>query len=100
MKWNTINPLGTSHQSSRAISGTILYLVSESLRLIQKSGNPKFGASDAAVLKNYKRHIDGAIKFIPTWVKVCVALALTMGTMVGWKRIVITVGGGKSATIT
>ena len=33
-----------------------------------------------------------------TWVKVAVALALGLGTMVGWKRIVITVGGkiGKS----
>jgi PiT family inorganic phosphate transporter len=69
-----------------------MYLVSESLRLIQKSGNPKLSAADQAVLKNYKRHLDGAIKFIPTWVKVCVALALGMGTMVGWKRIVVTVG--------
>src|SRR3954449_7731019 len=33
-----------------------------------------------------------ATKFIPTWVKVAVALALGLGTMVGWKRIVITVG--------
>jgi phosphate/sulfate permease len=30
--------------------------------------------------------------FIPFWVKVAVALALSLGTMVGWKRIVITVG--------
>jgi phosphate/sulfate permease len=29
---------------------------------------------------------------IPFWVKVAVALALGLGTMVGWKRIVITVG--------
>src|SRR6202021_3110589 len=28
----------------------------------------------------------------PTWVKVAVALALGMGTMIGWKRIVVTVG--------
>lgn len=69
-----------------------LYLISESLRLMQKSGNPKFSAIDQAVLANYKRHIDGAIKFIPVWVKVCVALALGLGTMVGWKRIVVTVG--------
>src|SRR5262249_10552762 len=69
-----------------------MYLVSEALRLMQKSGNPKFADADAAVLKNYKKHIDNATKFIPTWVKVAVALSLGMGTMVGWKRIVITVG--------
>jgi len=44
------------------------------------------------VLANYKKHIDYATKFIPTWVKVAVALALGLGTMIGWKRIVITVG--------
>jgi PiT family inorganic phosphate transporter len=36
--------------------------------------------------------LDNATKFIPSWVKVAVALALGLGTMVGWKRIVITVG--------
>jgi len=69
-----------------------MYAVSEALRLMQKSGNPKFSTADAAILKNYKIHIDNATKFIPTWVKVAVALALGMGTMIGWKRIVVTVG--------
>jgi PiT family inorganic phosphate transporter len=36
--------------------------------------------------------LDDSTKFIPTWVKVAVAVALGLGTMVGWKRIVITVG--------
>ena len=31
-------------------------------------------------------------KFIPWWVKVVVAIALGLGTMVGWKRVVVTVG--------
>jgi inorganic phosphate transporter, PiT family len=69
-----------------------MYTVSESLRLIQKSGRPAFTKSEAAVLANYKKHIDAATKFIPNWVKVAVALALGLGTMVGWKRIVVTVG--------
>jgi PiT family inorganic phosphate transporter len=69
-----------------------MYVVSEALRLMQKSGKPQFSPEDAAILKNYKSHIDNATKFIPTWVKVAVALALGMGTMIGWKRIVVTVG--------
>jgi PiT family inorganic phosphate transporter len=44
------------------------------------------------MLTNYKKHIDNATKFIPGWVKVAVAMALGLGTMVGWKRIVVTVG--------
>ncbi|HEY6389212.1 MAG TPA: inorganic phosphate transporter [Candidatus Acidoferrum sp.] len=69
-----------------------MYLVSEAIRLMQKSGKPAIAAADAAVLKNYKSHIDKATRFIPLWVKVAVALALGLGTMVGWKRIVVTVG--------
>jgi PiT family inorganic phosphate transporter len=69
-----------------------MYVVSESLRLMQKKGDPKFSEADAAVIKNYKKHIDNATKFIPGWVKVAVAIALGLGTMIGWKRIVVTVG--------
>ncbi|MBV8674299.1 MAG: inorganic phosphate transporter [Acidobacteriaceae bacterium] len=69
-----------------------MYVESEALRLMAKSGNPKFTSPENAVLANYKKHLDMSTKFIPPWVKVAVALALGMGTMVGWKRIVITVG--------
>jgi inorganic phosphate transporter, PiT family len=69
-----------------------MYVISEALRLMQKSGKPEISAADAATLKNYKSHLDLATKFIPSWVKVAVALALGLGTMVGWKRIVVTVG--------
>jgi PiT family inorganic phosphate transporter len=69
-----------------------LYLVGEGLRLIQKKGAPAVTAADADVLKNYKKHVDTATKFIPLWVKIAVAIALGLGTMVGWKRIVVTVG--------
>jgi PiT family inorganic phosphate transporter len=44
------------------------------------------------VFTNYRKHLDASTKFIPTWVKVAVAMALGLGTMVGWKRIVVTVG--------
>jgi inorganic phosphate transporter, PiT family len=69
-----------------------MYVVSEALRLMNKTHQPQFSTADAAVLANYKKHVDNATKFIPTWVKVAVALALGMGTMIGWKRIVVTVG--------
>ena len=69
-----------------------MYVVSEAIRLMQKSGKPTFTPPDVAVLKNYKVHVDRSTRFIPLWVKVAVALALGLGTMVGWKRIVVTVG--------
>jgi len=49
-------------------------------------------SSDVATLNTYKGSLDKATKFIPLWVKIVVAIALGLGTMVGWKRIVVTVG--------
>jgi PiT family inorganic phosphate transporter len=69
-----------------------MYLCSEAIRLMQKSGKPTFTAADKTILANYKKHIDHSTRFIPLWVKVAVAMALGLGTMVGWKRIVVTVG--------
>jgi inorganic phosphate transporter, PiT family len=68
-----------------------MYLTSESFRILAKSG-PKISANDAKIIANYKAFLDKSTRFIPTWVKVAVALALGLGTMVGWKRIVVTVG--------
>jgi inorganic phosphate transporter, PiT family len=69
-----------------------MYLSSEALRLMAKNKQPAFAAEDQAVLDNYHGLLDKATKFIPTWVKVAVAIALGLGTMVGWRRIVRTVG--------
>lgn len=69
-----------------------LYVVSEGLRLMQKSNAPGFSPQERSVLADYRSRVDRATKFIPDWVKVAVALALGLGTMVGWKRVVITVG--------
>ena len=69
-----------------------MYLTSEALRLMMKNGDPAFTPAETTVVKNYRAKLDKATKFIPGWVKVAVALALGLGTMVGWKRIVVTVG--------
>jgi len=68
-----------------------MYLESEGLRLLPKYG-PSMSESDTKVLASYKKQLDKSTKFIPTWVKVAVALALGLGTMVGWKRVTVTVG--------
>ena len=69
-----------------------IYLAGEAISLMQKNHNPAFTAEENKGLNSYKSNLDKTIKFIPLWVKVAVALALGLGTMVGWKRIVITVG--------
>ncbi|WP_034048691.1 inorganic phosphate transporter [Pseudomonas aeruginosa] len=69
-----------------------MYLTSEAIRLMDKDGVGRFDADTRGKLQAFKRKIDDATKFIPLWVKIAVAIALGLGTMVGWKRIVVTVG--------
>jgi PiT family inorganic phosphate transporter len=69
-----------------------MYLVSEGLRFMSKAKSLNVSAADQASLGAYKKQLDHSTKFIPTWVKVAVAIALGLGTMIGWKRIVVTVG--------
>ena len=71
-----------------------MYLASEAIkRLGKEEEDAGLSAAEQATLKNYKDDsLDAGTRFIPTWVKVAVAIALGLGTMVGWKRIVITVG--------
>jgi PiT family inorganic phosphate transporter len=68
-----------------------IYLVSSAIAKLTK-GKAIPAAGDAKALSGYKSLLDKTTNFIPLWVKVAVALALGLGTMIGWKRIVVTVG--------
>jgi inorganic phosphate transporter, PiT family len=69
-----------------------MYLASEAIRFLMKDKESDLNAEEVATLNSYKGSLDSATKFIPGWVKIAVAIALGLGTMVGWKRIVVTVG--------
>jgi PiT family inorganic phosphate transporter len=73
----------------RALRSNI-YLASETTGKLLKGDT--FNAEDKKVLGQYRTSLRDATTFIPIWVKAAVALALGLGTMVGWKRIVVTVG--------
>ena len=68
------------------------YLVGESIGKLTKPNKAFTAPGDAKQLGDYKKELDGMTKFIPVWVKFMVALCLGIGTMIGWKRIVVTIG--------
>ena len=68
-----------------------MYLAGEALRHIAKTGHG-FDTTELASLAEFEDFLDEATKYIPHWVKIAVAIALGLGTMVGWQRIVVTVG--------
>jgi PiT family inorganic phosphate transporter len=69
-----------------------MYLASETINRLKKNKAVQFDAETEANVAAFKKELDQSTKFIPLWVKVAVAIALGLGTMVGWKRIVVTVG--------
>src|SRR5262249_9697032 len=90
-----VNQYGSiARMPAEAVSNTRndMYLASEAIRFLMKDKENDLTKEEVATLNAYRTSLDNATRFIPTWVKIAVAIALGLGTMVGWKRIVITVG--------
>jgi len=83
--------LNELNAEQRRVLRTDLYLTSEALgkAIKQKKLADPTEVKSATKLKS---NMDKITKFIPPWVKLAVAIALGLGTMIGWKRIVVTVG--------
>jgi PiT family inorganic phosphate transporter len=89
---NITNFNGMTGDQRRALR-TDIYLVGESIGKVLKSKTPVItDAGQVKTLKTTKGDVEKITKYIPLWVKIMVACALGFGTMVGWKRIVVTVG--------
>ena len=72
-----------------------MYLLLDSARLATKDKEKAaktFNTDELSAIKSYQSNLERGTRYIPTWVKITVALALGLGTMVGWRRIVVTVG--------
>jgi PiT family inorganic phosphate transporter len=68
-----------------------IYLLGDSVSRLNKSKLIKDKAQ-AKTLKDFQKSLESYTKFIPMPIKVAVAFALGVGTMIGWKRVVVTVG--------
>ncbi|WP_238474388.1 inorganic phosphate transporter [Pseudomonas cavernae] len=74
-----------------------LYLSAQTIRLLDHQ-QQRFDVETWSRLQALRVEGEAAIRFIPLWVKVTVAFALGLGTLVGWRRIVATVGEGIGKT--
>ncbi|CAI2115168.1 Low-affinity inorganic phosphate transporter 1 [Serratia fonticola] len=53
---------------------------------------PETSVDDQRFLKNLRSDLLETVEYAPTWIIVAVALALSLGTMVGWRRVATTIG--------
>jgi len=68
-----------------------IYLVASTLTKLEKQ-QELAALNEQDLVLDYRNQLDKTTKFIPYWVKITIALALGLGTMIGWKRVVVTVG--------
>lgn len=64
----------------------------ELLGKLDKSEDIRLAKEDKETLKKGRKQIMGMVDFVALWVVIAVALALGVGTMIGWKRIAVTIG--------
>jgi PiT family inorganic phosphate transporter len=66
--------------------------VIKDIRVVIKDQNVKFSQRDRDVLTGTSNELEHVTDFAPIWVIATISLSLGLGTMIGWKRIVVTIG--------
>jgi len=87
-----LQTLADLHPTNRARLRTDLYLVSKSIHRLDSQGHRQGASPIHDIERRFATHADALTQFIPKWVTVAVALSLGLGTMIGYRRIVRTVG--------
>lgn len=90
-----LQPLGTLadlHPTNRARLRTDLYLVSKAIHRLDAEGHRNGASPIHDAERRFASQAETLTQFIPRWVQISVALALGLGTMIGYRRIVRTVG--------
>ncbi len=73
----------------------IILLSKEVAKLLSKGTEEpviKLSNYDKSILKSSNKTIKGYTEYAPFWVILLIAISLGIGTMIGWKRIVVTIG--------
>jgi PiT family inorganic phosphate transporter len=86
-----IKSIGELSTEGRSRLRRDVYLVEEGIAKLIKAGAVP-DAKNKATLSKLRSELQTLTDFIPLWVKIAVAVALGLGTTIGWKRIVVTVG--------
>lgn len=84
---NSQNPQDKTYKFRKQIK-TVL----KGLDGLVTSKTAKFAPEDVVVLKSASKDLNGLTDFAPIWVIATISISLGIGTMVGWKRIVVTIG--------
>ena len=66
--------------------------ITKSAEKLLKSANVAISKNDAETLKTEIKSAKKLVEYAPSWVIIMISVSLGLGTMIGWKRIVKTIG--------
>jgi phosphate/sulfate permease len=67
-------------------------LLNKNLKTLLEEPNIINNSQSRKIIKTNSNILDSYISFVPLWAIIMIALSLGLGTMIGWKRIVVTIG--------
>lgn len=68
----------------------LLVCIAENTAKIAKL--PETSSEDKRLLNKLRKDVLFTVEYAPTWIILAVALALAIGTMIGWRRVAVTIG--------
>jgi phosphate/sulfate permease len=69
-----------------------ILIIDRNIKTLTGKEELSLSTSDRKLLKDNIKKVRGITDYSPTWVVLIIALSLGLGTMIGWKRIVKTIG--------
>jgi PiT family inorganic phosphate transporter len=91
-KMSTKATVGAIAKNERFLVRKDIMLIDRNIKTLMSKEEVRISQSEAAVIKKEIKTVKGITDYSPTWVILMIAISLGIGTMVGWKRIVKTIG--------
>ena len=76
--------------NQRSLVRHLLICLAENAEKVEQL--PETSAADKKFLSNLRHSLLCTVEYAPIWIIITVALALSLGTIVGWRRVATTIG--------
>ncbi|GAA5103979.1 inorganic phosphate transporter PitA [Orbus sasakiae] len=88
--FQNINDYEALSVDQRSQARRILICLSDTVAHVAK--RPEISSDDKRYLNSLKNNLLETVEYAPIWIIIAVASALAIGTMIGWRRVAITIG--------
>ena len=87
---NNLNSYSDLSPEERGHMRRLLLCVADTTEKV--AGLPETSVSDNRYLKQLRKDMLSTVEYAPIWIIMAVAIALGVGTMIGWRRVATTIG--------